>query len=113
VPEHLLDEHSFASLENMIETQTERSKNSCRRSRKDRSHVGGYGERNAVTPHLIYNGKEDIKEFGFSPNVRRMPGTDVLSLELNIKGMTEPNKYIEFQEESGDDLTDAGSAPTQ
>ena len=37
-----------------------------------------------------------------------MPGSDAISLELNIKGMTEPNKYIP-PEESEEDITAASS----
>ena len=55
--------------------------------------------RNAVTPHLIYSGGEVPKESAISPSVRMMPGSDAISLELNIKGMTEPNKHIEVRSE--------------
>ena len=38
-----------------------------------------------------------------SPNVRIIPGSDAISLELNIKGMTEPNRdLVEVQGEDGD-----------
>jgi len=52
------------------------------------------------------------QELFVGPNVRQMPGSDVISLELNIKGMTEPNKHIEQEEESLDDITEASSVPT-
>ena len=34
------------------------------------------------------------------PNVRVMPGSDAISLELSIKGMTEPNKTMTDANES-------------
>ena len=38
-----------------------------------------------------------------SPNVRIIPGSDAISLELNIKGMTEPNRDLaEVVGEDGD-----------
>lgn len=33
-----------------------------------------------------------LGDVGVSPNVRMIPGSDTISLELNVKGMTEPNK---------------------
>jgi len=42
-----------------------------------------------------------------APVVRMMPGSDVVSLELNVKGMTEPNKN--FFEEESEELTQVDS----
>ena len=50
------------------------------------------------------------KESGVSPNVRIMPGSDAISLELDIKGMTEPNKYIEVSDHD-QSPTDVSSVP--
>ena len=60
-----------------------------RRSRKDRSK--NKTGRNAITPHII-SGMKMLGDAGVSPNVRMIPGSDTISLELNVKGMTEPNK---------------------
>ena len=53
------------------------------------------------------------KESGVSPNVRIMPGSDAISLELDIKGMTEPNKHIEVSDhdQSHENPTDVSSVP--
>mmetsp|Transcript_16930 Transcript_16930/g.21423 ORF Transcript_16930/g.21423 Transcript_16930/m.21423 type:complete len:112 (-) Transcript_16930:3046-3381(-) len=102
----MLDERSFTSLENLAETYTEKSanfsisRNSCgRRSRKDRSKGNNSrtAGRNAITPHVICDLKPAIEQ---APNVRMMPGSDAISLELNILGMTEPNKNFEVNDES-------------
>ena len=54
------NEKSFNTIEQMVETQTEKSNNNSkmsggntRRSRKDRSHIRGKTGRNAITPHVI------------------------------------------------------------
>lgn len=40
------------------------------------------------------------EESAASPNVRMMPGGDAISLELNIKGMTEPNQNFKDIDDS-------------
>lgn len=104
-----LNEHSILSIENMLDTSTAKSGKSARRSRKDRSGYRGTPTpnitRKAVTPHMassmtMIKAKSQMAQPGVSPNVRQMPGSDAISLELNIKGMTEPNRAIP-NEDSG------------
>ena len=121
-PHMLLEERSFASLENLAETQTEKSanfsvsRNSCgRRSRKDRSKGNNsrLGGRNAITPHILSNLKQGEAVPHDGPSVRMMPGSDAISLELNIQGMTEPNKKFEANDDSQEDATQASSQQHQ
>ena len=118
----MLEERSFTSLEHLAETQTEKSanfsvsRNSCgRRSRKDRSKGNNsrLGGRNAVTPHLLCNIKQSEEVPQDGPSVRMIPGSDAISLELNIQGMTEPNKKFEANEDSQEDMTQASSQQHQ
>ena len=46
-----------------------------------------------------------MTETGISPNVRMMPGSDAISLELDIKGMTEPNRNFEEINDTQDNQT--------
>ena len=113
--QNLFDEHSFASIEGLIEGQTELSANLSkmsgggRRSRKDRSGAkyNSRGTRNSITPTVLMQLKSQ-RELDVSPSVRMMPGSDAISLELNIKGMTEPNKEHETEEPS-DEITQESS----
>ena len=101
-------ERSFTSIEQMIESQTEcgnmskYSGGTTRRSRKDRS-KNKAASRNAITPHALCDPTAQnsliimAEESTTSPNVRLMPGGDAISLELNIKGMNEPNKNFKHQ----------------
>lgn len=82
------------------------SKNSCgRRSRVDRSKgksclnrsgLSNNNGRNAVTPSAICHIAPQTSVTAVTdvagPNVRILPGSDAISLELNVKGMSAPNK---------------------
>ena len=106
---------SIVSIGN-TETETQKSNNGAgtRRSRKDRS--GGFrvptkngsylANRQATTPHVITS-LQAQKSALDGPSVRKMPGSDAISLELNIKGMTEPNKVHpqeEYNEEASEEI---------
>ena len=88
----------------MMDVQTNKSGKSglgTRRSRKDRSGYRAVGSRNAVTPHILSSlqGQNSLKA-DMNPCVRQMPGSDVISLELNIKGMTEPNRVLPCEDQT-------------
>ena len=86
----------------MLETQTNKSASklsggTTRRSRKDRSGVRTKPGRNAVTPHVFCSlkGQQSMPTGttnDVSPLARMIPGSDTISLELDIKGMNKPNK---------------------
>ena len=95
----IIDEKSFASIEQMVETQTNKSGNGSklsggtRRSRKDRSGIRGTG-RQALTPHVYctLNGQNSLIDV--SPQARLLPGSDTISLELNVAGLTAPTRDL-------------------
>lgn len=90
------DDRSFISAEGCARTDKDCSKLSSgggRRSRKERSK--GKPGRSAITPHgTTLNGQNSLSTCptDAAARVRMLPGSDSISLELNIKGMTEPNR---------------------
>ena len=93
------DDRSFISAEGCARTDKDCSKLSSgggRRSRKERSK--GKPGRSAVTPHGLctLNGQNSLSSCpaDAAARVRMLPGSDSISLELNIKGMTEPNREL-------------------
>ena len=88
----------------MVETQTNKSGNGSklsggtRRSRKDRSGIRGTG-RQALTPHVYCSlkGQNSLTAMDISPQVRMLPGSDTISLELNVGGLTAPARDLGSQ----------------
>jgi len=97
----MLDEQSFASIEGLLETQTQRSGDisKCsggRRSRKERSSIKAQKSkesfRKAITPHVLCQ----LTSQNPSSMARLMPGSEAISLELNIKGMNKPLNAVDM-----------------
>ena len=97
------DDRSTISGEGCAQTDKDCSKLSSgggRRSRKERSK--GKPGRSAVTPHGLCTlyGQNSLTSCpaDAAARVRMLPGSDTISLELNIKGMTEPNREFDQPE---------------